>query len=79
MRYAIRQVEQGLLSPYVVVSIAGDLSGLDSHEGFKALQNAATQKGVAVLSCVMGLTGGLNVGPGSICVAFAAEDHEFDG
>ncbi|WP_127555304.1 DegV family protein [Saccharospirillum alexandrii] len=79
LRYAIRQLEHGLLTPYVVVSIAGDLSGLESHEGFKALQSTAASKGVTVLSCVMGLTGGLNVGPGSICVAFAAEDHEFDG
>jgi fatty acid-binding protein DegV len=79
MNYTIRHVEQGLLTPYVVVSVAGDIENLHTHKAYKALLTAAEKQGVTVLSCVMGLTGGLNVGPGSICVAFAAEDHEFDG
>lgn len=79
LRYAIRQVERGLLTPYVVVSIAGNLEQLQTHTAYMALVTAAEKEGVTVLSCVMGLTGALNVGPGSVCVAFAAEDHEFDG
>lgn len=79
MRYATRRIEHGLLTPYVVISIAGDLVGLQAHQGYKALEIVAAKHGVTVLSCVMGLTGALNVGPGSICVAFADEDHAFDG
>jgi DegV family protein with EDD domain len=79
MQYAIRHIEQGLLTPYVVISVAGDLEDLQTHKAYQALVTVAEKHGVTVLGCVMGLTGGLNVGPGSICVAFAAEDHKFDG
>jgi fatty acid-binding protein DegV len=75
--YAIERIEAGLLTPYIVVSIAGDVNRLQAFARFQALQTAARKHGVRVLSCIMGLTGGLNVGPGSVGLALASEDHEF--
>lgn len=78
-QYAIRRIQAGLLTPYVVVSIAGSLNELMEYESFQELERVAKEEGVRVLSCVMGLTGGLNVGPGCVGLALAAEEHEFDG
>lgn len=75
--YAIERIEAGLLTPYIVVSIAGDVSELLTFERFKALEETASKHQVRVLSCVMGLTGGLNVGPGSIGLGLASEEHEY--
>lgn len=78
-RYAVKRIETGLLTPYVVVSIAGDPNELLAYESFQELERMAKKHDVRVLSCVMGLTGGLNVGPGCVGLALAAEEHEFDG
>lgn len=75
--YAIERIEAGLLTPYVVVSIAGEVGDLLAFDRFQALEEVARKHQVRVLSCVMGLTGGLNVGPGSIGLGLASEDHEF--
>jgi len=76
--YGIERIELGLLSPYVVVSIAGDEAGLNDFEGFLELKAVAKLHQVEIISCVMGLTSGLNVGPGAVSLALAAEDHSFD-
>lgn len=78
-RYAINHIKAGLLTPYVVVSIAGDLNELLAMDSFLELEQVAKDHDVQVLSCVMGLTAGLNVGPGCIGLALATEEHEFDG
>lgn len=78
-QYATKRIEAGLLTPYIVISIAGDHNELLAYESFQRLERVAREQGVQVLSCVMGITGGLNVGPGCIGLAFAAEEHEFDG
>lgn len=78
-RYAIDRIEKGLLTPYLVVSIAGDINDLLAFDSFQELERTAKAHEVRVLSCVMGLTGGLNVGPGCVGLALAAEDHEFEG
>lgn len=75
--YAIERIEEGLLTPYIVISYAGDVSELLAFDRFQALEETAKRHQVRVLSCVMGLTGGLNVGPGSVGLALACEDHEF--
>ncbi|MEN0035605.1 MAG: DegV family protein [Cellvibrio sp.] len=75
--HAIKYINAGLLSPYVIVSVAGDLSVLDQFSAYKELLKVAQQKNIRVLPCVMGLTSGLNVGPGSIGLGFLAEDGSF--
>ena len=75
--YAAERIEQGLLSPYVVVSIAGQEKDLLRFESFMTLTKVAKQHKVTLLTCVMGLTTGLNLGPGAISLGLAAEEHEF--
>lgn len=77
-QYAIKRVEAGLLSPYVIVSIAGQEADLEHHEGFIELKAVAKKQNVEVLVCVMGLTSGLNLGPGAISLALSAEEHDFE-
>jgi len=75
--YGINRIKIGLLSPYVVVSIAGDEADLKRFDGFLELKAVAKLHQVELITCVMGLTSGLNVGPGAISLALAAEDHTF--
>jgi DegV family protein with EDD domain len=74
--HAAAYLEAGLLSPYIIVSIAGDLQTLLDMPDYKTLTDQAKTHGVTVLPCVMGLTSGLNVGPGSIGMGFLAEDKD---
>lgn len=76
-QHAIKHVKAGLLSPYVIVSIAGDLEKLDQIASYKELVQAAELRNIRVLTTVMGLTGGLNVGPGAIGLGFLAYDREY--
>ena len=75
--YGISRIEAGLLSPYVIVSIAGDVAELDKYETFAALKSIAKARKISVIACTMGLTSGLNVGPGAISLGLASTDHEF--
>lgn len=76
--YAAKRVRAGLLSRYVIVSIAGDEKELLNYQSFMALQEVAKLHDVEVMTCVMGLSGGINLGPGAISLALAAEQHSFD-
>lgn len=76
--YARLRVELGLLCPYVVVSYAGNLEDLKDFDGYNKLVQIAEQQSVQLITCVMGLTTGLNIGPGAVSLALAAEEHEFD-
>ena len=76
--YAIKRIQKGLLCQYVVVSVAGDEADLMAFEQYPKMLAIAKENNVQVLSCVMGLSGGINLGPGAISLALAAEDHEFE-
>lgn len=76
--YALEQMDRGLLSPYIVVSYAGDIADLAKFERFKALVEQSKAKGINLVVCTMGLTSGLNLGPGAISLALAAEEHSFE-
>jgi fatty acid-binding protein DegV len=75
--YGKERIEKGLLCPYVVVSIAGDESALRQYESFQLLEASAKAHSVKLLTCAMGLTSGLNVGPGAISLGLASEEHDF--
>lgn len=75
-QHACRYIKDGLLSPYVVVSIAGDLSNLTKLPGYQELVHTASAYKVRVLPCVMGLSS-LNVGPGAIGLGFLAKDKGY--
>jgi len=75
--YAIRRVEKGLLCPYLVISIASNKHDLLKYASFKSLIDVCKANKVELLTCVMGLAGGVNIGPGSISMSLASEEHEF--
>lgn len=76
--YGRHRLEQGLLCPYIIVSIAGDISDLEKYDSFKELKAAAEANDVKLMACAMGLTSGLNLGPGAVSMALAAEEHQFE-
>jgi DegV family protein with EDD domain len=75
--YAAKRIEHGLLSPYVVVAIAGNPDDLTKYESYKHLQDVAIKAKVKLLTCMMGLAAGINLGQGSVSISLASEDHSF--
>lgn len=76
--YAVGQIQNGLLAPYLCISHAGDLEVIKSLPGYDRLEAAAQAAGVTLLPSVMSMTGGVNTGPGTVCIGLAAKAHEFD-
>lgn len=76
--YAVRRVEKGLLTPYVSLSCGMPAQEMEQLPGLDRLRDACRRKGVELLLCQMGITSSIYLGPGSVCLALAAEDHNFD-
>lgn len=76
-QHTINKVDAGLLSPFVAVSYAGDPKELQSLEGFEALKNALKRRKYQLIVSPMSLSGGVNLGPGTLSVAFATEPYEW--
>ena len=62
-----------LLMPAIVVSVAGPLSSLEKVPGFKALEKVAAEHKVKIYRSVMSLSGGINLGPGTVALALASK------
>ncbi|WP_295804001.1 DegV family protein [uncultured Microbulbifer sp.] len=62
-----------LLMPAVMVSIAGPLQDLEKTPGFRELQTLAAEHKVKLYRSVMSLSGGINLGPGTVALAFASK------
>lgn len=77
-QYAIKRINIGLLSPNVIVSYGGDLEELNEFPSYLELLDVAQRHKVKVHSCAMGLTTSLNIGPRSVSLALAAEEHSFE-
>ena len=77
MNYAVARVEAGLLTPYVSLSCGLSWTEIEDLPGLNRLRDACEQNGVELLLSQMGITSAIYVGPGSICLALAAEPHEF--
>lgn len=78
MDYAVRRVEAGLLTPYVSLSCGMSADEIEQMPGLDRLRDACRRHKVELLLCQMGITGSIYLGPGSVCLSLAAEDHEFD-
>ncbi|EAR08467.1 DegV family protein [Reinekea blandensis] len=76
-QHTINKVNDGLLSPFVAVSYAGDPSDLQSLPGFNDLRTAVKQRKYQLIVSPMSLSGGVNLGPGTLSVAFATEPYEW--
>ena len=72
-----REIERGLLAPFVNLSFGGDWTAIAQLPGFVALTRAATARGVDVHWSQLSMTAGVNVGPGALTVGIVAQPHEF--
>ncbi|MDL0430361.1 DegV family protein [Marinobacter sp. TBZ242] len=77
MNYAAGRVEAGLLTPYVSLSCGLTWTEIEDLPGLNRLRDACEKNGVELLLSQMGITSSIYVGPGSLCLALAAEPHEF--
>ncbi len=77
LEYAVNRVEAGLLTPYVSLSCGMPWSEIEQLPGLERLKTACRKRKVELLLCQMGITSSIYLGPGSVCLALAAEDHEF--
>lgn len=73
--YASDRVKHGLLSPNLVLSYGGELDAMRKLPGYDELIRQCQTSGVEVLESMLSMTGGINVGPGALALAFAAEEH----
>ncbi|MDX1804361.1 MAG: DegV family protein [Alcanivorax sp.] len=71
-------IDQGLLSPIICISYAGDEEAVYQMPGFEQLKNYADQHKVELLISNMGLTGGVNIGPGAISIGLITEETDFE-
>lgn len=72
---AIEQINAGLISKRVVISYAGNLNDLKAFESFRVLVKEANLHQVSIEISVMSIAGGINIGPGTLTVAFATGPH----
>lgn len=77
MNYATGRVEAGLLTPYVSLSCGLTWTEIEDLPGLNRLRDACEKNGVELLLSQMGITSSIYIGPGSLCLALAAEPHAF--
>lgn len=70
--YACTCITDGsIIHPYIAVSYAGKLTDLEEMESFRQLQSTAIANKVRLLHTVMNLSGGLLLGPDTVCLAIS--------
>lgn len=72
-----REIERGLLVPFVNLSYGGDWTALAQLPGFVALSRAASLRGVEVHWSHQSMSAGVNLGPGALSVGIVAAPHPF--
>lgn len=76
-KFLIERIEEGLLTPTVCMSYAGDLKELERLPGYEQMAAAAEAHKVELLTSTMSITGVINVGEGALSFGFCAPEHEF--
>ncbi|MGB8339796.1 MAG: DegV family protein [Burkholderiales bacterium] len=76
IRTATTQIERGLKCNIICISYGGDPDTIYDLPGYHELSAAAATKGVTILRAVMSTTAAVNVGPGGLSIAFAADPHD---
>lgn len=71
------RIRQGLEAPVICISYGGEVSNIDALPGYQQFSKLAAEHGIQVLRSTMSKTAAVNVGPGALAVAFAAQPHEF--
>jgi DegV family protein with EDD domain len=72
-----REIERGLVVPFVNLSYGGNWSSIAQLGGFAALARAASARGVEVHWSHLSMVAGVNVGPGALTVGMVAQQHQF--
>ncbi len=70
-----RRVRDGLAAPQICISYGGPLEDVPGLPGYAEFAATAHEHGVGVHLATMSKTAAVNVGPGAISLAFAAEGH----
>jgi fatty acid-binding protein DegV len=72
-----REIERGLLVPFVNLSYGGDRAAIAHLRGFATLAQAASKHGVEVCWSHLSMVAGINIGPGALSVGIVAQPHTF--
>lgn len=72
LEHTMRQVKQGLATKLVVISFAGDVSELKRMPLINEFTGFANKHGIEVMISVMSVSGAVDLGAGSLTLAFAA-------
>lgn len=78
LRFAGERVRKGLLTPTLCLSYGGELGEMRALPGYDDLRATCAAYNIELFEAVMGLTGMVNVGKGTLTVGFAAEPHMFE-
>lgn len=73
-----REIERGLVVPFVNLSHGGDWTSLTQLPGYLAMARAAMVRGVEVHWSQLSMSASVNVGPGALTVGIVAQPHPFD-
>lgn len=74
-KLAIDKIRAGeLIIPVVVTSIAGKLEDLSRAQGFAELEEVAKEHNVRIYRSVMSISGGVNLGPGTVALSIAFKE-----
>jgi DegV family protein with EDD domain len=73
-----REIERGLVAPFVNLSFGGDWAPIRELGGYRRMAEAAASRGVEICWSHLSITAGVNVGPGSLTVGMIAQPHEFE-
>jgi len=76
--FARARIGDGLQGRFLCVSYGGPPERLGELPGFDELVSAAEAGGIRVLTSVMSMTAGVNVGDGAVSVGFLAAPRAFD-
>ncbi|TBW59590.1 DegV family EDD domain-containing protein [Marinobacter halodurans] len=77
MNYAVGRIEAGLLTPYVSLSCGLSWEEIEALPGLDQLRETCARHNVELLLSQMGITSSIYIGPGSLCLSLAAEEHDF--
>jgi len=72
-----REIESGLLAPFVNLSYGGDWAAIARLRGFATLAGAASKHGVEVCWSRLSMSAGVDIGPGALTVGIVAQPHAF--
>ena len=78
MYIAKRITQNQLLTPTLCLSYGGELKEMEKLPGYSDLMQLCRKHEIEVLTSIMSITGGVNVGEGSLAFAFASQPHELD-